>query len=128
MNILIKLNLRKLFLEIGFVQLLLSLFLLFSFDFGSIAHKQLFHFYNQDWFSYSFGYDILSILFIVLTSLIVILCILINWNLKYKVKEFLILLFLIDLMLINVFCILDLFMFYVYFETILVPMFLLIGI
>lgn len=128
MNILIKLNLRKLFLEIAFIQLFLSLFLLFSFDFGSIAHKQLFFFYNQDWFSYSFGYDILSILFIVLTSLIIILCILINWNLKYKVKEFLILLFLIDLMLMNVFCILDLFMFYVYFETILVPMFLLIGI
>lgn len=64
----------------------------------------------------------------ILTSLIFIICILINWNLKYKVKEFLFILFAINLMLVHVFCIFDLFMFYIYFEIILIPMFLLIGI
>ena len=57
-----------------------------------------------------------------------IICILINWNLKYKIREFLNLLFVINIMLVNVFLIFDLFLFYVYFEFILIPMFLLIGI
>jgi NADH:ubiquinone oxidoreductase subunit 4 (subunit M) len=54
---------------------------------------------------------------------------LISWySIKYKVKEFLILLLLIELLLINVFTVLDLFFFYIFFESVLIPMFLMIGI
>lgn len=122
------LNWRKLSLEYSFFQLFLSLLLLkISVSSSNILQNGLF-IYKQDFFSYSVGFDAVSIFFIILTSLIYIICILLNWNLKYKVKEFLLCLFIINVLIINVFLILDLFLFYVYFESILIPMFLLIGI
>jgi NADH:ubiquinone oxidoreductase subunit 4 (subunit M) len=57
------------------------------------------------------------------------LCILFSWNnIKYYLKEFLILFLFLDFFLINVFCSLDLLCFYIFFESVLIPMFLIVGI
>ena len=76
-----------------------------------------------------FGVDGISIFFIILTALLIPICILISWNsIKYLIKEFLLCLFLIEILLIGVFTVLDLIGFYILFEGILIPMFLIIGI
>lgn len=78
-------------------------------------------------FSFSFGIDGISLWFFVLTSLLIFLCILFIWT-DNRFKEFAFNLLLIELLLLLVFSVLDLFLFYVFFEAILIPMFVLIGV
>ncbi|UCG77344.1 MAG: NADH-quinone oxidoreductase subunit M [Nitrospirota bacterium] len=78
---------------------------------------------------YYVGVDGISVLFVLLSTLITILCILISWNsIKDKVKEFYIALLMIEGSMIGVFCSLDFFLFYIFWEAMLIPMFLLIGV
>jgi len=75
----------------------------------------------------NFGVDGISVFFLILTTMLIMLCVLINWespSLKVNLVCFLIL----EFLLINVFCILDLLLFYIFFESVLIPMFLIIGI
>ena len=75
------------------------------------------------------GIDGISLFFILLTTFLIPLCILISWNsINFNLKEYLISFLLIEFFLIIVFCVLDLLMFYIFFESILIPMFLIIGI
>lgn len=76
--------------------------------------------------SYSFGFDGISIFFMFLTALLVFLCVLYIWedeNFKHNV----LLLLLVEFALIVIFSTLDLMLFYVFFEAILIPMYILIG-
>ena len=91
--------------------------------------------YLLNWLSILFDFDLyfaidgLSIFFILLTLFLIPVCILISWNsIIFKLKFFLILLFLIEFALINVFSILDLIFFYIFFELTLIPVFLIVGI
>lgn len=75
------------------------------------------------------GIDGISILFIILTTLLITVCILVSWNnIKSNLKEFLIMFLILNFLLISVFCCLNLLLFYIFFESILIPMFLIIGI
>lgn len=78
---------------------------------------------------YSLGVDGISIFFIILTAFLMPICLLMSWNsIVYKVKEFVLMLLITELLLINVFAVLDLFFFYIFFESVLIPMFIIIGI
>lgn len=77
--------------------------------------------------TYSFGLDGISLFFFVLSSLLILICILFIWNDKFF-KEYALNLLIIELFLLIVFSILDLFLFYVFFEAILIPMYLIIGV
>ncbi|MBI5639866.1 MAG: NADH-quinone oxidoreductase subunit M [Nitrospirae bacterium] len=78
---------------------------------------------------YFLGIDGISILFILLSALVTILCVLISWNsIKTKVKEFFISILLVEGAMIGVFCSLDFFLFYIFWEAMLIPMYLLIGV
>lgn len=80
-------------------------------------------------FNILFGIDGISILFVILTTLLIIICILISWNnIKHNLKEFFMMFLILDFLLINVFCCLNLLLFYIFFESILIPMFIIIGI
>lgn len=82
-----------------------------------------------DGVNYTIGVDAISLLFIILTTLLFPLCFLLNWeSVKYRFKDFAILLFLLEFFLINVFSCFDLFFFYIFFESVLIPMFFIIGI
>ena len=88
---------------------------------------------QQDWIfnfvSYKVGVDGISLSFILLTTFITPICILATINsVKIRLREFLIALLLMETMMIGVFCSLDLFIFYLFFEAGLIPMFLIIGI
>jgi NADH:ubiquinone oxidoreductase subunit 4 (subunit M) len=112
------------------IVLVLSCFLLVQFDSNS------YYFQNVVTYSlgsglmnlnFSFGIDGISIFFFVLTSFLIFLCILFIWNERF-LKEYAINLLFIELLLLLVFSVLDVFLFYIFFEAILIPMFILIGI
>jgi NADH-quinone oxidoreductase subunit M len=78
---------------------------------------------------YHMGVDGISLWLVVLTTFLTPLCVLISWNSVHeRVKEFFILLLLLETALIGVFTSLDLFLFYFFWEATLIPMALLIGI
>lgn len=80
-------------------------------------------------FEYHLNIDWLSYYLLVLSTFLIPVCILGSWESVQKDwKEFLILLYVMEFFLINVFLVFDLFMFYLFFEGILIPMFLIIGI
>ena len=75
------------------------------------------------------GIDGISIYFVLLTTLLIPLCLLISWNsIKTLVKQYIICFLVMESALVLVFSVLDLVLFYVFFETILIPMFLVIGV
>nr|BBC77744.1 NADH dehydrogenase subunit 4 [Nitzschia sp. NIES-3581] len=75
------------------------------------------------------GIDGISLFFLLLTTFLIPLCILISWNaINSNLKGYLISFLMIEFLLIGVFCVLDVLMFYILFESILIPMFLVIGI
>jgi proton-translocating NADH-quinone oxidoreductase chain M len=86
--------------------------------------------YQSTWlYPINFGLDGVSILLILLTTFLTPLCILIGWKPNLSYPQLYIALFLImESFIIGAFSILDLFFFYIFFETILIPMFLIIGI
>jgi NADH-quinone oxidoreductase subunit M len=78
---------------------------------------------------YHMGVDGISMWLVVLTTFLTPLCVLISWNsIHERVKEFFILLLILETSLIGVFVSLDLFLFYFFWEATLIPMALLIGI
>ena len=75
------------------------------------------------------GVDGISLFFVLLTTLLVPLCILASWDsVKIYVKEYFIAFLVMEALLIIVFSILDLLLFYVFFESVLIPMFLIVGV
>jgi NADH-quinone oxidoreductase subunit M len=78
---------------------------------------------------YHMGMDGISMWLVVLTTFLTPLCVLISWtSIHERVKEFFILLLVLETALIGVFVALDLFLFYFFWEATLIPMALLIGI
>jgi NADH-quinone oxidoreductase subunit M len=78
---------------------------------------------------YHMGVDGISLWLVVLTTFLTPLCVLISWkSIHERVKEFFILLLILETALIGVFTSLDLFLFYFFWEATLIPMALLIGI
>jgi NADH-quinone oxidoreductase subunit M len=78
---------------------------------------------------YHLGIDGLSLWLVILSTFLTPICILASWtSIQKRVKEFFALLLLLEFGVIGVFISLDLFLFYVFFEVSLVPMFLLIGV
>src|SRR6202162_5217013 len=78
---------------------------------------------------YHMGIDGISVWLVVLTTFLTPLCVLISWtSIQERVKEFFILLLILETALIGVFTSLDLFLFYFFWEATLIPMALLIGI
>ncbi len=108
----------------------LSLFLWFSFDsttsdFQFIEEK----IWIKGLINFKLGVDGISILFILLTTFIAPICVFSGINsIKFKIKEFLIAILVMETLMIGVFSSLDLLVFYLFFEGGLIPMFLIIGI
>jgi NADH-quinone oxidoreductase subunit M len=79
-------------------------------------------------FNFVTGIDGISLFFVLLTTLLIFLCLLVSWNsIKFNIKEYLICFLLLEFFLIGVFCVLDLLLFYIFFESVLIPMYLIIG-
>jgi NADH-quinone oxidoreductase subunit M len=78
---------------------------------------------------YHVGVDGISLFFILLTTLLTPLCLLSSWrSIGQRVREYMVAFLVLETLLIGVFCALDLVVFYIFFEAVLIPMVLIIGI
>jgi NADH-quinone oxidoreductase subunit M len=124
-------NIRHVALGATLFNFALSLLIWIYFDFDEPGFQFVEH--NESWFgrfmNYSMGVDGISMLFVILTTFLMPLCILASWNsIQERVKEYMIAFLLLETLMIGVFCALDLVLFYVFFEGGLIPMFLIIGV
>ena len=109
---------------------IMSIFLWLQFDnttkdFQFVENKK----WIVDFINYRVGVDGISILFVVLTAFITPICIVATYNsVTNRTKDFFIALLVMETMMLGVFCSLDLFIFYLFFEAGLIPMFLIVGI
>ncbi|MEP3475865.1 MAG: NADH-quinone oxidoreductase subunit M [Hyphomicrobiales bacterium] len=88
---------------------------------------------RHDWlggaFNYYMGVDGISMLFVILTTFLMPICIIASWDsIQNRVREYMIAFLILETLVIGVFCALDLVLFYVFFEGGLIPMFLIIGV
>ncbi|MCI5075789.1 NADH-quinone oxidoreductase subunit M [Oricola sp.] len=79
--------------------------------------------------SYHMGVDGISMLFVILTTFLMPLCILASWEaVQKRVKAYMIAFLILETLMVGVFCALDIVLFYVFFEGGLIPMFIIIGV
>lgn len=114
----------------------MNLMSFFYFYFFKVSNLYTLYFisYSVSWYGnilnidYNLGLDKLGFLFILLTLFLIPICLIISWrNIYYNTKQFFLLFLVLEILLINVFCAIDLILFYIAFETILIPMYFLIG-
>ncbi|MBC10689.1 MAG: NADH-quinone oxidoreductase subunit M [Rickettsiales bacterium] len=109
---------------------LLSLYLPLNFD-KNIPHFQFvnsFNWFNSDNLKFSLGVDGLSMPFIVLSTFLILLCVIYLYPQKKKnMRIYLASFILLESFLVGTFSAIDLFSFYIFFESILIPMYIIIG-
>ena len=123
-------NARWVALWTTIITFVLSLLIWINFD-TSTADFQFVE--RSDWLAegvgYHMGIDGISMLFIILTTFLMPICILASWEaIKTRVREYMIAFLVLETMMVGVFCALDFVVFYLFFEGGLIPMFLIIGI
>ena len=124
-------NARTVALWTSCVVFLMSLFVWFGFD-ATTADFQFVE--KAEWMpqfgiNYHVGIDGISMLFIMLTTLLTPICILASWrSITERVKEYMISFLILETFMIGMFSALDMIVFYVFFEAVLIPMFVIIGI
>ncbi len=124
-------NARNVALWTSFLTFALSLILWIHFDIDQITYQFV---ENTNWIKdmgiqYHLGIDGVSLFFILLTTFLTPLCILASWeSIQTRVREYMMAFLLMETLLVGMFCALDLLLFYVFFEGVLIPMFLIIGI
>ncbi|MCK5551034.1 MAG: NADH-quinone oxidoreductase subunit M, partial [Hyphomicrobiaceae bacterium] len=111
------------------ITFLISLLIWINFDNMSGAFQFV---EERDWLDimkYKMGVDGISMLFVILTTFLLPLCVISSWVvIQDRVKEYMIAFLVLETLMIGVFCSLDLILFFVFFEGSLIPMFLIIGI
>ena len=124
-------NCRSAALLTSLATFLISLVLWVRFD----PTKASFQFEEKlDWvpalsIGYHVGIDGISLFFVLLSTLLTPICILASWeSVQVRVKEYMIAFLVLETFMVGMFCALDLALFYVFFEGVLIPMFLIIGV
>lgn len=111
------------------LNLFISLIIFILFDFSINQFQFVQEYYKISSYDFYLGLDGLSIYFVLLTTIIMPIALLSNWtSIKDNIRSYLIIMLLLETLLLAVFLVLDILLFYVFFESILPPLFLLIGI
>jgi len=123
-------NIRNVALLTTVFTFILSLFIWIGFDNSDPAFQMV---EKTEWLgsgiAYHMGVDGISMLFVILTTFLMPLCILASWvSVEKRVKEYMIAFLVLETLMIGVFCALDIVLFYVFFEAGLIPMFIIIGV
>jgi NADH-quinone oxidoreductase subunit M len=124
-------NARYVALWTSLVTFVLSLYVLFSFDAGTadFQHVEQFDWMRDFGIVYRMGVDGISLPFVLLSTVLTPICVLASWEaIETRVKEYMISFLVLETMMVGTFCALDFVAFYVFFEGVLIPMFLIIGI
>ena len=115
---------------VSLITFIISIVLLVNFkadisEFQFIENKNL----MNGVFTYSMGIDGISILFILLSTFLTPICILASWNIiNDRVDYYMCAFLVLETLMIGTFCALDIVLFYLFFESVLIPMFVIIGV
>ena len=121
-------NKKTIALTMTILNFMISIFIFIFFDFSYNQFQFVVEPHNISEYNFYLGLDGISIYFVLLTTIIMPIAILSNWtSISENVKWYLIIMLLLETLLLAVFMVLDIFLFYIFFESILPPLFLLIG-
>jgi NADH-quinone oxidoreductase subunit M len=123
--------LRYLALTISVMEFIFSLFMLRKVPIGVAGYhlEEYAKWINQPPINYHLGVDGISLFLVILTTFLTPISILASWNnIEHRVKEFFVMLLMLEVGVVGVFLSLDLFLFFLFWEVMLIPMALLIGI
>ncbi|MBT3791828.1 MAG: NADH-quinone oxidoreductase subunit M [Rhodospirillales bacterium] len=124
-------NARNVALWTSLITMVLAVMVWAQFDPKSAAFQLEEH---ADWLpafniSYHLGVDGISVFFVVLSAFLTPICVLASWKaITVRVKEYMMAFLVLETLMIGMFSALDLVLFYIFFEGVLIPMFLIIGI
>jgi NADH-quinone oxidoreductase subunit M len=124
-------NARWTALWTSLITLAVSLVLWARFDAGTAEFQFV---ERADWLpeygvGYHMGVDGISVLFVLLSTLLTPICILASWeSVQSRVREYMVAFLVLESMMVGMFCALDFVLFYIFFEAVLIPMFLIIGV
>jgi NADH-quinone oxidoreductase subunit M len=126
-------NARNIALSTSIIVFLLSLVLWVDFDPSTAAFQFV---ENIRWIkiggfelNYHMGIDGISLFFVILSTLLTVICVISSWvAIHSQVREYMIAFLVLETLMVGMFCALDIIVFYVFFEGVLIPMFLIIGI
>jgi len=124
-------TLKGVSLIIAFITMFISFGIYYMFD--TMGNGMQFEI-NKNWImsmgiNYHVGIDGISLLLIILTTILTVLCVMSSWkSITVNVKGYYISMLILSTGMIGVFCALDLFLFYVFWEVMLIPMYFIIGI
>ena len=121
-------RIKTIALSTSIINLFISLIVFILFDFSSNQFQFVQEYHEISSFDFYLGLDGLSIYFVLLTTIITPIALLSNWNsIRENVRSYVIIILLLETLLLAVFLVLDILLFYIFFESILPPLFLLIG-
>ncbi len=126
-------NARNIALSTSIIVFLLSIALWVDFDPSTAAFQFV---EKAQWIriggfviGYHMGIDGISLFFVLLSTLLTVLCVAASWqSVHAQVKEYMIAFLVLETLMVGMFCALDFVLFYVFFEGVLIPMFLIIGV
>jgi len=121
-------NAKRVSLVTSIIVFLLSIVMFSDFDKTSSDFQFIEEFLWLGFFNYKLGVDGISVILILLTTGMMPIVFLSSWTTNKRVKEYLISFLILETLMVGVFVSLDIFLFYVFFEAGLIPMFLIIGI
>ena len=121
-------RIKAIALSTSILNLFVSLIIFILFDFSSNQFQFVQEYHQISSFDFYLGLDGLSIYFVLLTTIITPIALLSNWNsINDNVRSYVIIILLLETLLLAVFLVLDILLFYIFFESILPPLFILIG-
>ena len=124
-------NIKKvaLWTSVGVFLLSLLIWLQFDNNNGGYQFQEKFRWFNDFNFYYHIGIDGISLFMVILSTFLTPLCILASWeSVKKRVKEYMIAFLFLETVMIGMFAAVDILLFYIFFEAVLIPMYLIIGI
>lgn len=122
-------NIKFIALATSILNFFISLIIFILFDFSTNQFQFVQEYHEISYFDFYLGVDGISIYFILLTTTIIPISLLSNWtSISKNVESYVIIILLLETLLLAVFLVLDILLFYIFFESILPPLFILIGI
>ena len=124
-------NIKKVALWTSIGVFLLSLLIWLQFDSTNAGYQfeEKFRWFNDFNFYYHIGIDGISLFMVILSTFLTPLCILASWeNVKKRIKEYMLAFLFLETVMIGMFSSVDILLFYIFFEAVLIPMYLIIGI
>ncbi len=121
-------RIKRIALATSLINLIISLIIFILFDFSTNQFQFVQEYHQINSYDFYLGIDGLSIYFVLLTTIIIPIALLSNWtSINDNIRSYLIIMLLLETLLLAVFLVLDILLFYIFFESILPPLFLLIG-